>query len=69
MTRKTKEIAEASLSIDDSIRELIKEYITENLSISINTTVEFGPVDCIEVDVYLGNEKITSSSTSLPSRN
>lgn len=40
------------------IRTMIYEYIKDNLSISANRKTEFGPVEIIELELWLGDKMI-----------
>ena len=41
-------------------------FLEKNLSIEINQNTEFGPVETIEVGLYLKNKNIASSYCQLP---
>lgn len=51
----------------DEMKEALKEYLRDNLSISIDVGYSYGYNGrCVEVKLYLEGEEFTSSSDSLP---
>jgi hypothetical protein len=47
------------------IEDVIK-YITDNLTIEIDQKTEFGPVEVIEVSLWIGGNCISQASCDLP---